>query len=99
MLKAENHRVQALTLKMKRTFCRPVYRISQKRMSDTGHVYADLVCASGLETAFDVGVLPKTFQYAVMSDCRFAVPAVDRHALPVGWVAPDRSLDGAGVIF
>ena len=66
MHKAEDPRMQRLSLKLVRTFCRTVYGIAQKRMSDARHMDADLVSPSRLQPALDMGEILESRDHPVM---------------------------------
>ena len=85
MDKADDHGMQCLPFQRRiGLFCRAVHRISQKRMSDTGHVHPDLMGPPGLQTAFDIGVSPKTRQHPLMCHCPLAIVPVDGHFFALG---------------
>ena len=64
MDKAKFFGVQTLSVQAFDAAARAVDGIPRQRMADTGHVYADLVGAAGLELAGNVGEIAKAFQHA-----------------------------------
>ena len=58
--------MQRLSLKLVRTFCRTVYCVPQKRMSDARHMDADLVSPSRLQPALDMGEILESRDHPVM---------------------------------
>ena len=63
------------------TFFRAVYHIAKKRVSDAANVHAVLMGALGFKAAFDISVIPKTFQDLVMSHSGFSILEVHCHFL------------------
>ena len=58
-------------------------------MPDGRHMYPNLVGASCLQTALDIGIILKTFQHLIMCDSFFSVFLVDRHPLSVLLIPAD----------
>ena len=61
---------------------RPVHRIAQKGMADTGHMDADLVGPAGFQGTLDIRVLAQPFQNLVVGHGRTALSRVYRHFFP-----------------
>ena len=61
-------------------FSPAVHLITQKRMTDVGHVHPNLVGTPGFQLDPHMGVRAKALEHAVMADRRFA-PLHHRHAL------------------
>ena len=54
-----------------------VHRIADQRMTDMRHVHADLMRASGFQTAFDQRVRAESLAHAIVRDGRLARGFVD----------------------
>ena len=91
--------MQRLSLKLVRTFCRTVYGIAQKRMSDARHMDADLVSPSRLQPALDMGEILESRDHPVMGHRGFSVIVIDRHLLSVFRASSDWRIDDALLIF
>ena len=77
-----------------------INRVADDRMSDGGHMDANLVGPSGFQTAFDQGRAAESFQQAPMSDRALAPPLLDdRDFLAVGRRASERGVDGSAPAF
>ena len=66
MHKAEHTGMKRLPLKLIGALRRPIDGIPQKRMSDGGHVDADLMCPAGLKPAFNMGEVMESLKHTVM---------------------------------
>ena len=90
-------RVQALPRQTGNLFFCAVHRVAENGMPDVGHVDADLVRASRLEPAADVGIARIAGDDLPMRD-RLASTGDHRHALAVGRVARDGRVHRAAVL-
>ena len=79
----EGHGVEGLSFQMPGILLRAVDLVAQKRMTDRGHVDADLVGPAGLQDAFHIGRIPEAFQDAVMCHCSLPVRDAALHFFTV----------------
>ena len=56
--------MQCLTGEPVRRSCRSVGIIAKERMTDTCHMYADLMCSSGFKLTFNMGKMFEIFENA-----------------------------------
>ena len=78
---------------------RAVEKIPRQRMPDGFHMDADLVCASRLQAALDMGEILEPCEHLVMGHCGFSVIVIDRHLLSVFRASSDWRIDDALLIF
>lgn len=76
-----------------RIFPVSVNRITKQRMPDGVHMYSDLVGSAGFQTAFNIGIGPKTLQHLNMGDCFLSIPDPGRHLFPVCRMPSHRAVD------
>ena len=98
MQKAQLTRMQALALLPQFRLFMAVDRVAQDRMTAVGHVDADLMRPSRLQSAFDKRIARKPLQYAPMRHGAAAVFRGDGHFLSVRWMAADRRINGYGIV-
>lgn len=77
----------------KRTLRRSVDIVTENRMSDTLHMHTNLMCASGLQLALNVGKTVKCLQYPVMRDGILSIWDIDRHQLAILRMTSDRCVN------
>ena len=106
--KAQYHCMETLPVCSKGTFfAAAIYCVSQQGMSGPGHMNADLMCSSGLQSALYVGIISEALKHTDMCDGLFSVRAYS-HLLPVRrvtsyglgnseFVLPDISQDDGSV--
>ena len=99
MHKAQLIGVQALTVKRGDDFRWAVDVVARDRMTDVSEMHADLMGASGLQTAQDIGEAVVPLQHPDMGDGRLGVLLCDAHLLAVGLMPSDRRVDRALVLF
>ena len=73
-----------------------VHRIAQHWVPDIGHVDTDLVGAASLQVALDVGIARIALQHLPMGHRPSAIRC-HSHPLPVGAMAGDGGIHGAGL--
>ena len=81
--------MQSLPLQMKGIFPPAVDLIPQKRVSDAGHMHADLMGAARLQTALDIRIGAEALQHPVMGDGTLSSGADYGHFFPLYGMAPD----------
>src|SRR5699024_6182535 len=89
MYKPQHHRMQSLPLQMKGIFPPAVDLIPQKRVSDAGHMHADLMGSARLQTALDIRIGAEALQHPVMGDGTLSSGADYSHFFPLYGMAPD----------
>ena len=72
--------------------------ISQKRMADGCHMYADLMSTACIQLEFAVGIVIEALENLIVGNGRLAVSFIDGHLLPVVGIPADRCIDGPAVI-
>ena len=91
--------MQSLSLQVMGILAGAIDRISEQRMPDTRHMYANLVCAPGFQAAFDICGAVQPFQNLIMGDCFLAMLPVDGHFFTIGRMTPDWPLDSSDILF
>ena len=89
MHKAEHTGMKRLPLKLIGALRRPIDGIPQKRMSDGGHVDADLMCPAGLKPAFNMGEIVESLKHTVMGHGLLSVLMIDSHFFAILGVPAD----------
>ena len=91
--------MQALTICCKRSFFpASINSITQKGVMRPGHMYADLMGPSRLESAFNIGIVAESLQNAYMCD-RILSIRTDSHLLSVSGIASNRLGDRQLILF
>lgn len=99
MNKAQPPGVEALPLQSLIRRGRTVGKISQQRVTDTGHVHTNLMSAACFKPAKNVGVALVGDQQLPVSDCGFGVFFGHGHAFPIHWMPTYGAIDSAAGIF
>lgn len=99
--KAQHLGMQTLPLQPERRFSGAgIDFVPQKRMADAGHMHTDLVRPSGLQPAFDIGILLESLQYFDVGNGILSGSGWNNcHPLAVAAVSSDISTNGHFVLW
>ena len=65
-------------------------------MTDTCHMYADLMCSPGFKLTFNMGKMLEIFENAVMCHCASAILFVNCHFFTVNRISANRRINSSG---
>ena len=71
---------------------RPINRVTRHRVAEVGHMDPDLMGASGLQSAGNIGKSRELLQHLHMGDGRFGVLLGDAHFFSVVGASSDRGI-------
>ena len=92
-------RMQSLSLNAEGSFHRRIFRITNQRIAQILHVYANLVRASGSQATAHNGIFAKAFQHLLFGNSVASAFFDNSHLFTVVFVTGDECFNHAAVCF